>query len=260
MNKKFLKILLLVVSLSLFAISCSSNNPTNPGGEGTTPPSGSKKATIKIKVKDDLIGGIVSDIESIRFNNQTFTLDSFDQVNKEVTIPDNGDYVYVKLKIGTELKSRNIFTPIENGDTIMDTDETVFIISKTDSMDYYDPNGMGKTISDTIGNFINNYGVIEFKNNTGFININNLVWETDQLLSSTFANGQSFKVFAKPATGKSIGITLENSKGGSTTGELKGPYQVIKGEVTTVELTSETPAKSGAIDSTLYNVYADKLN
>ena len=262
MNKKIFKILLLIVSLSLFAISCGGNSSTNPndGGSTTPPPSGSKRATIKIKVESDFISPIASDIESIRFNNQTFSLDAFNQVNKEVIIPDNGDYVYVKLKIGTELKSQNIFTPVENGDTIMDTDENVFIISKSDTMSYYDPNSIGRTISDTIGNFINNYGVIEFKNNTGFININNLTWETEQLISGTFRNGQSVKVFAKPATGKTIGITLENSKGGTTTGELKGPYQVTKGNSTIVELTADTPAKSGAIDSTLYNVYADKLN
>ena len=34
MTKKLLKILLLIVSLSLFAVSCSNNNPTNPGGNG----------------------------------------------------------------------------------------------------------------------------------------------------------------------------------------------------------------------------------
>ena len=262
MNNKIFKLFILIMSLSLFAVNCSKNNPNDPNGGGTTPPSGSKKADIKIKIKDDFMKPIASKIESIRFNNQTFNIDSFiaNEITENITIPDNGDYVYVKLTTGMELISQNKFTPVENGDTILESDENVFVVSSDSTMDYYDPNGIGKTMSDTVYNFINNYGVIEFKNNTGFININNLVWETDQLLSSTFANGQSFKIFAKPATGKSIGITLENSKGGTTTGELKGPYQVTKGKMTTIELTAETPAKSGDIDSTLYNVYADKLN
>lgn len=255
MNNKIFKLFILIMSLSLFAVNCSKNNPNDPNGGGTTPPpSGSKKADIKIKIEEGLMNKISYDIQSIRFNNQTFNIDSFiaNQITENITIPDNGDYVYVKLKNGMELRSQNKFIPIENGSAI---DENVFVVSSDGTMDYYDPNGIGKTISDTVYNFINNYGIIEFKNNTGFINIKNLIWETDQLISSTFGNAQTVKVFAKPATGRTIGIMVENTKNGTTSGDLKGPYDVTKGEVTVIELTVDTPAKSGAVDGTLYDLY-----
>lgn len=252
MNKKFFKLFLLISLLSLFSVNCSKNNPTNPEGEGTTPPSGSKRATVKIVIGDFLY----DKVQSAKFNNQVFNVSSIGGESKEIIIPDNGDYVYLTLNTGIEIRTEVKFTPDENGSGILDQNECQ--IKSSDSMIYED--SIGKTISDSLGNFINNYGVIEFKNNTGFIDIYELVWSSDQLISGTFGTTKSVKVFAKPASSQEITITLKNINGGRTTGELKGPYTVTKGKVTTIELTSETPAKSGQIDSTLYNVYADKVN
>ena len=218
------------------------NNPSNPANPGGAP---SFPATIPVKIETDYMP---ASLKNVKFNGAEF-LGFGNDTKLDFNAPTGGDFIYLILSIDGktfELRTRDKFKPVENGDWI--SGENRFQITEN-TLVVYGENGQ----SGTFASFVE-AGILDIRNNTGFIKINSLVWNGDQIPIGDFTAGKAMKYFAHAGTYQ-LGITITNAGNGLTTGILTTDITSEKGKVTLVDITAESPASSGSFAGTLYGLY-----